>query len=136
MLGSQPCKAKGWEGSVEILTFTGIDKNKIICNVGNPDIKHFVQVRSLRTYETRIKCTGQITSKPRFIKFESPDTSVTEDEWKAECTLSNNKKHTFSHVIVSSKQLGTGDQIIQVTLEIDRLRGIKERASLQITVSS
>ncbi len=138
MFGSQPCKADGWEGAVEITTFTGHDKKHVVCDVGSPDVTHFVSVKNFRLYETRIKCVCKITSKPRFIRFESaaPEAGVAEDEWTAECVLGNRTKHTFSHVTVSSKQSGAGDQTIQVTLEIDRLRGIKERASLQITVTS
>lgn len=138
MLQSTPCKANGADGAVETTTFTGIDKKQIVCDVSVPAVKHFVQLRNLRTYETRIICKGQITSEPRFIKFDSTDQSVTEDEWQAKCTLGNNQSHTFSHVTVTSKQPGAGEQIIRVTLEIDRLRqrGIEEKASLQITVSS
>lgn len=139
MLGSQLCKASGFEGAVETTTFTGIDKKQIICDVSShPAIKHFVQLRNLRAYETRIICTSQIISKPRFIQFVSPASADTADEWAAECTLGNRGEHTFSHVKISSENPDTGDQIIHVRVGIDRIRGRNtyELASLQITVSS
>jgi hypothetical protein len=139
MPGRQICAASGFEGAVKTTTFTGIDEKQIICIVSSePAIKHFVQLRNLRAYETRIICTSQIISKPRFIKFVSPVSEDTADQWAAECTLGNRGEHTFSHVKISTENPDTGDQIIHVELGIDRMRGRNtyELASLQITVSS
>jgi hypothetical protein len=139
MLGTPPCKASGWEGALGTTTFTGTDKSRVVCDIGTRhDIRHFVLLKNLLAYETRIRCTSQINSKPRFIHFKSPTPNDTEDEWTAECILSNYGEYTFSHVRLGSRQPGSGDQIIKVHVEIDRLRqrGTVDSASLQITVTA
>ncbi len=139
MMGRRPCSATGWEGGVRTITFTGTEKDTPVCDINTRhDVRHFVLLKNLLAYETRIVCQGRITSKPRFIQFVPHDAADTEDEWTAECVLDKDGEHAFHHIGVLSSRPSSGDQIVRVNVEIDRLRqrGTSDSASLQITVTS
>jgi hypothetical protein len=132
------CFKKKKEAGLIIKTFTGNRQGKKICKIATrQDVRHLVNLRSLLVYDTDVKCIAQITTKPRIIRFESPNTGDTEERWTAECHLGPFGEHTFSHVRVLSTPPYDEEQEVRVDLEVNRLqRGEADSASLSITVWS
>src|SRR5436305_14511758 len=110
------CFKKKKEAGLRIRTFTGEMPRKKICKVAmRRNVRHLVNLKNLLAYDTDVTCIAQITTKPRFIRFESPNADDIEERWTAECHLGKDfGEHTFSHVGVLSAPPYDEEQEIRV----------------------
>jgi|GEM_PF-3234403 len=103
-------------------TFTGVDRNNIVCTIGKrTDIKHFVSISHLRLYPIPIEVSVQIASDPRALRFEQHEDhreiNVDDSEWWITWVVDDGETFTGFVGLRSLKQDGR-EQSIEVGLEV------------------
>jgi hypothetical protein len=116
----KPCR-KTASGEVLVDTYSGTVSKRPVCKLSkDPDVRHIVYIRSLRTYPLyNLKCTGSVNPNPKNIYFASPDPNDTDHSWKRKIDrLDQNGHQTFLHVRILSTKISFGDEPVITTVEV------------------
>ena len=137
MNGKVKCWAKSSVGGVFVRSFTGVDDQKRICNIGTRrDVRHKVEIQNLYCFRTKITCTGTLI-EPRSLVYDIPGGASSQVTWTFSYELTDYEIRSFAPANIRSDPPLSGVQTVdtELTVESPALAQGKSSGTLRLWVS-
>jgi hypothetical protein len=93
------CKKVSTEAQgIVVKTFSGLNESPI-CTIGSRShLDHYISVENLQVHPASVIIHGLITSRPKSVRFSSPDKNDSDSCWNAWTELPDYGRKAFDHV--------------------------------------
>lgn len=121
----RPCQSTARIKGLYVNTYSAVGGQPTCQMNGAASMVHHVSLESLDARNAEIICQGAIVSQPRFIRFDSRQAHVGDDDahWHAAVTLKDKQHAVFDHVALLPVPAFTGGQVnIQLQVKVKWVR--------------